>query len=127
MKGKLKNKDKNIYGYELILDLYHCNPKTIHSKKKLQEFVDQLCKLLKMEKYGKTSIPYFGLKKVHTAGYSLSQFIETSSITGHFSEAWNSCYINIFSCKEYDAEVAEKFTIKFFEAKKYKSRFIVRK
>jgi S-adenosylmethionine decarboxylase len=79
-----------------------------------------------MEKYGKTLLEYFGTKKEHTKGYSLLQFIETSSITGHFSEHWRISYINIFSCKQFDPKVARKFTKDFFKAKRVKSRFIQR-
>jgi len=118
---------RKTYGVELILDLYGCDQKTIRSRKKLSEFVDNLCALIKMKKYGKPSIPHFGLKNPHTAGYSLIQFIETSSITGHFSELWNSAYINIFSCKQFNTEKAANFTKKFFGAKRMKKRVILRK
>lgn len=118
---------ERIYGYELIMDLYNCDPKTIRSKKLLQQYVDELCKLIKMKKYGKTLLPHFGDKKPYTKGYSLVQLIETSSITGHFSELWNSAHINIFSCKKYDEKKAFQFSKKFFKAKKAKKRVIIRK
>ncbi|MCM8823618.1 MAG: S-adenosylmethionine decarboxylase [Candidatus Omnitrophica bacterium] len=117
---------REIYGYELIMDLYDCDEEVITSKKKLQEYVDKLCKLIKMKKFGKTLLPYFGENAAYTKGYSLVQLIETSSITGHFSDLWKTAYINIFSCKKYDHTVAKKFTQEFFKAKKIKSRFIVR-
>ncbi|UCG35330.1 MAG: S-adenosylmethionine decarboxylase [Candidatus Omnitrophota bacterium] len=119
----MKNK---VFGYELILDLRDCDSTVISSQKKLQEYVDTLCKLIKMKKYGKALIPYFGEKEAFTKGYSLVQLIETSSITGHFSEFWGTAYINIFSCKAYDHELAKKFTKEFFGAKSAKNRFIVR-
>ena len=52
--------------------------------------------------------------------------IETSSITGHFSEHWKKAYINIFSCLKYDHELAEKFTKEYFGAKTIKSKLLVR-
>ena len=119
-------KQKKVFGYELILDLRDCDPGVISSRKKLQEYVDTLCKLIKMKKYGKTLLPYFGEKKAFTKGYSLVQLIETSSITGHFSEFWGTAYINIFSCKAYDHRLAKKFTKEFFGAKSVRNRFIVR-
>ncbi len=118
---------EKIYGYELILDLYNCNSKTISSKKSIQEYTDKLCKKIRMKKYGKTLIPHFGHEKPFTKGYSLVQLIETSSITGHFSELWNSAHINIFSCKKYDEKTAADFTKKFFGAKRTIKRFILRK
>ena len=117
---------KKIYGFELILDLYGCNGKVLKSRKKLQEYVDKLCSLIKMEKYGRTLLPYFGENSPHTKGYSLVQLIETSSITGHFSEFWGRAYINIFSCKAFDRNLAKKFTRQFFQAKKINNHFIVR-
>jgi S-adenosylmethionine decarboxylase len=121
--GMKKNKT---YGYELVMDLYGCDIDVISSKKKLKEYIDTLCPLIKMKPFGKTLIPYFGDNAAYTKGYSLVQLIETSSITGHFSELWKTAYINIFSCRVYDEEKAKKFTIEFFKAKKSKVRFIVR-
>ncbi|MFA5069187.1 MAG: S-adenosylmethionine decarboxylase [Candidatus Omnitrophota bacterium] len=118
--------ENKIFGYELILDLYGCDLGVMESKKKLAEYVNRLCPLIKMEKYGKTLLKYFGTKKPHTKGYSLLQFIETSSITGHFSEHWRIAYINIFSCKSFNPATAKKFTKDFFKATKVKGRFIKR-
>ena len=117
---------KYIYGYELIIDLYDCSNAVITSKRKLKSYVDTLCKLIKMKKYGKTLLPYFGEEAPFTKGYSLVQLIETSSITGHFSELWNTAYINIFSCKRYDHIKAKQFTKSFFRAKRIKARFLIR-
>ena len=119
-------KKKGTFGYELIMDLYDCDLGVLTSRKKLQEYVDKLCKLIKMKKYGKTLIPFFGDNAAYTKGYSLVQLIETSSITGHFSDLWKTAYINIFSCKKYSSTLARKFTKKFFKAKKFKARFIIR-
>ena len=122
----MKKKKEAIFGWELILNLYDCNLEVISSKKKIQEFVDRLCKLIKMVKFGRTWIPYFGIKKPHTKGYSLVQLIETSSITGHFSEEKKSAYINIFSCKAYDHKKARDFTTRFFRAKRVKATLLIR-
>jgi S-adenosylmethionine/arginine decarboxylase-like enzyme len=126
MRNQKKENPKKSYGQELILDLYDCDPKVIRSKKKLQEFVDQLCRLIQMKKYGRTIIPHFGHNHPKAAGYSLVQLIETSSITGHFSELWNSAYINIFSCKPFEVQKTTKFTKDFFRAKRVKKRVVVR-
>lgn len=114
------------YGVELVLDLHDCDPSVISSKRKLQEYVNQLCRMLKMQKYGKTLLPYFGLKEPYTKGYSMLQFIETSSITGHFSEHWRRAYINIFSCKPYNTKRAREFTRRFFGAKFVENRVLHR-
>ena len=117
---------KKIYGYELVMDLSGCDKKTIGSKRKLQEYANKLCKLIKMKKYGKTLLPYFGTNADFTKGFSLVQLIETSSITGHFSDSWGTAYINVFSCMPYDKELAKRFTKKFFKAKTLKNRYLIR-
>lgn len=117
---------KKLFGYELIMDLYECDQSIISSKEKLQEYTDELCELIKMKKYGKTLLPYFGEKEAFTKGYSLVQLIETSSITGHFSEFWKTAYINIFSCKKYNQVLAKKFTKQFFKAKTIKATLLKR-
>lgn len=115
------------FGLEVVMDLYDCDPKVVRSARKLSEYATKLCKLLKMKKYGKTMLPHFGYNEAHTAGYSMLQFIETSSITGHFSELWNSAYINVFSCRDFDTKKAIEFTIKFFSAKRVNKRVLIRK
>ena len=111
---------------EVVLDLFECDPKIIRSRKALNIYAVKICKLLKMKRYGKTLTPHFGHESPHTAGYSLLQFIETSSIVGHFSELWNSVYLNIFSCQKFNSKAAIKFTVKYFKAKKFKARKIDR-
>jgi S-adenosylmethionine/arginine decarboxylase-like enzyme len=114
------------FGFELIMDLSDCDIAVMSSKKKLAEYVDRLCKLIDMKKYKGVQLPYFGLEKPQTKGYSLLQFIETSSITGHFSEYWLKAYLNVFSCKPYDYRLAAKFTKEFFKAQSIRTRYIVR-
>ncbi|MDD5005254.1 MAG: S-adenosylmethionine decarboxylase [Candidatus Omnitrophica bacterium] len=120
-------KQDELYGMEIILDLYGCDYKVITSRSALRNFVRRMCKLLDMKRFGKTLLPHFGHSDPKTSGYSMLQFIETSSITGHFSESKKSAYINIFSCRMFDAAKAINFTKKFFKAKKVKARTLIRK
>lgn len=126
LKRRIGEMEKKVFGYELVMDLSDCDLSVMSSKKRLTEYVNKLCRLIKMKKYGKVQLPYFGLEKPQTKGYSLLQFIETSSITGHFSEYWRKSYINIFSCKPYNHRLAANFTKEFFGTKHAKIRFLVR-
>lgn len=127
MPRKSQGAPKKAFGLEVVLDLHDCNPRIIRSAKKLSEYATRLCKLLKMKKFGRTLLPHFGYQAEHTKGYSMLQFIETSSITGHFSEYWNSAYINIFSCKDFDVKKAIGFTVRFFGSKKFKKTVLNRR
>ena len=114
------------FGTELIMDLLDCDPKIIRSKKKISEYSDKICKLIKVKRFGKPIVKRFGFGKDFTAGYSLVQLIETSLVSGHFSELWNRAFINIFSCKSFDEKIARNFTKKFFKARKIKNRVLIR-
>lgn len=118
---------KNQTSQELILDIYGCSLKTISSKKKIKEFVDKICLIIRMKKYGQLQIERFGQNSSFGEGYSFLQFIETSSISGHFLENKRIAYLNIFSCQSFNKEKVIQFTKKFFESKGLKSRLIIRK
>ena len=124
---KITNADKGkIFGQELILDLYDCDHETICSGKKIKEFSEKLCDLIEMKRYGEPFIERFAEHSQIAAGYSLAQMIETSLVSGHFSEYWNRVYLNIFSCKEFDANKATNFAKEFFRAKEYKQYLLTR-
>ncbi len=114
------------FGWELIMDLYECDQDSISTGESIKRYAREICNVIDMIPYGEPMTPYFGEKQEHTKGYSLLQFIETSSVTGHFSENTGAAYINIFSCKPYDMEKAEKFTKEYFGAKRINSRYIIR-
>ena len=121
--SSLFNEDasRNMFGYgtELILNLYECDLIKISTKKHLQQFIKILCDdVIHMKRYGKALIPNFGHENPLTSGYSLVQFIETSSVTGHFSDTARSGYLNIFSCAYFDPQKTTKFCLDFFGAKK---------
>ena len=55
-----------IYGYELIMNFQECDIIIITSRAKLKEYVDKLCELIKMKKYGKILLPYFAATRMKT-------------------------------------------------------------
>ena len=112
-------KKKKPWGMAVSIDLGNCNPKTIRSKKKVIEFVDKLCRLIKMRKFGKTQVIHFG-DDPRVTGFSMTQLIETSLISGHFANNSNAAYLDIFSCKEYPPYQSAEFAKKFFGAKSCK-------
>jgi len=101
------------YGLELILDIINCN-NNIKSEKKIKNYINKLCKIIEMKRYGECVVQHFGHNNNKTSGYSAVQLIETSSIICHFSENYRTAHINIFSCKDFDDVKASEFTINFF-------------
>ncbi len=116
----------NAFGWELQLDLYDCDPERISSEQALRDYARELCEAIDMKAYGQALLPYFGENSEITKGYSLLQFIETSSITGHFSEYTGTAYLNVFSCKTFDPEVVKEFSLRFFGAKRAAAVFTTR-
>ncbi len=104
------------WGLLTSLDLYECDPAIIRSADDIRRYVKELCDLIKMKPFGECHVVHFGKDK-RVEGYSMMQLIETSLISGHFANLSNSAYIDIFSCKPYDPQVAADFTKHFFRAK----------
>lgn len=110
----------NNYGKELILDLHNCNPQKFN-RKELKRYFKELCILIDMHPTKLVWWDDVGVAEnekqtqAHTKGTSAVQFIITSSIVIHTLDILKSVYINIFSCKDFSAEVALKFTKDFFE------------
>ncbi len=126
--GNLVPADRDVtFGWELQIDLYDCDDEAISTEEAIQRYARELCDVIEMKAYGEPLTPYFGENSEITKGYSLLQFIETSSITGHFSEGTGAAYIKIFSCMPYDGEKAKAFTKEFFGAQRVVTRFVTRK
>jgi S-adenosylmethionine/arginine decarboxylase-like enzyme len=112
------------WGIHTLIDLSECDNELIRSKKHIENYANELVKLIDMKSYGDPIVVHFGS---HSAeGYTLVQMIETSLISGHFCNVTNEAYIDIFSCKEYDVEKAADFTMGFFGASHLDSKYIKR-
>jgi S-adenosylmethionine/arginine decarboxylase-like enzyme len=47
-------------------------------------------------------------------GWSAMQFVETSSLTIHADESSDRCYVDVFSCKAFDPELAAAIAVEHF-------------
>lgn len=106
-----------MWGKLTSIDLKSCNIETIKSKNTIQHYIDKLCSLINMKKFGEATIIHFGNDK-KLEGYSFTQLIETSCVTGHFANDSKAAFIDIFSCASYNSKVAAEFSMSFFEAEK---------
>jgi len=59
-----------------------------------------------MKAFGAPVLEHFAEHLPDAAGYSLVQLIETSATTGHFCDRTGDAYIDIFSCKDFEADLA---------------------
>ncbi len=110
------NQDKS-WGLSTLLNLSGCDGFKISDKTSIEQYLIELCQLLQVTRYGEAQVIHFG-KDPRIAGYSAFQLIETSAISGHFVDENNTAYIDIFSCRFYDYNVAANFTKTFFGAER---------
>jgi S-adenosylmethionine/arginine decarboxylase-like enzyme len=105
------------FGWSAHIDLYDCTEATLHCRESIQQFVNSLCDdVLGMTRHGDPLIERFGFNDVKATGFSFVQLIETSTIVGHISEARHAVYLDIFSCRPFDANSAVKHAIEHFGA-----------
>lgn len=121
-----------MYGKELILDLYDCDV-TKFNRESIEEWLKQLCELIDMKRedlhwwdYQDCSEEEKADTPAHLLGTTAIQFISTSDIRIHSLVLLQECYINIFSCKEFEHNLAREFTCKWFRAKDYGAHIITR-
>jgi len=130
----LEHKDNSLvrpYGFELIIDLHGCDASKFN-RASIGEYMETICEAIDMEREDLHFWDYEGLPveertdEAHLLGTSAVQFITTSNITIHTLELLKAAYINIFSCKPFDKEVAEKVTREWFGAKECRTSFLER-
>jgi len=119
------------YGYELILDLHGCDILTFN-RKSLEEYFIKLCEAIEMERcelhfWDDAYLPEGQSYNLpHTKGISAVQFIVTSNITVHTLELLEKVFVNIFSCKGFDKDIAQKVTEEWFSSSSCEDLFIKR-
>ena len=110
------------YGKELILDLHNCDPLTF-TRASIERYFVQLCDLIDMQRcdlhfWDDLDTPEEEKQtSPHTTGTSAIQFILTSNITIHTLDILERVYINIFSCKDFNARTAANFSTDWFRDK----------
>ena len=75
-------------------------------------FVPALIDAIGMRAHGPLMIERFGDDELE--GWSALQFIETSSITIHADEVFRRCFVDVFSCRPFDPDVAAAIAVEHF-------------
>jgi len=108
-------RQRGCWGLYTSVDLKGCDPASIRDAEKIHRFIIELCDLIDMKRFGEPQIIHFGPNE-RVAGFSMTQLIETSLVSGHFANETNAAYLDIFSCKEYEPSKAAEFCKTFFGA-----------
>lgn len=124
-------KPKKPYGNELILDLHGCDPSTF-TRTSLKKYFAKLCETIDMKRcklhfWDDVGVPPEARQtSPQTKGTSAVQFILTSTIVVHTLDLLKAVFVNIFSCKPFDRNIAEELTKEWFGAQKCTAHFIER-
>lgn len=109
----------------MVLDLNECDTSKF-TRRHLDDFFTGICRLIDMNRHGEPMYWFDNSEKPHLHGASAVQFIKTSNITLHALDKLQAVFINIFSCKEFDADAARDYCIRYFSAKRYHCEILVR-
>jgi len=119
-------KNRDAWGLLTSIDLHQSDPHIIRDADEIKRFVIELCDRIGMKRFGECTVVNFG-EDDRVAGFSMTQLIETSLISGHFANATNTVYLDIFSCKCYDPGETAEFARRFFKANEYQLSIMFRR
>lgn len=114
------------WGLYSSVDVYNCNKKKIASEAAICLYTKELCDRLGVTRHGEPLMILFG-NDPSIFGWSMAQMIETSLVSGHFIQLPRIAYVDIFSCKYYDAQKIIEFTVDFFGGDSYTFHSVLRK
>ena len=100
------------WGMMAVIDLHGCDPERLADPETIRTFVPVVIEAIGMKAHGPTLLERFGEGDLE--GWSAMQFIETSSLTIHADEFSGRCYVDVFSCKSFDAELATDIAVRYF-------------
>jgi len=126
MSWKERYEQNDAWGISTALDLYDCDPQIIRDAEKIRAFVVELCDRLEMRRYGECQVVDFG-EDERVSGFSMTQLIETSLISGHFANASNAAYLDIFSCKYYEPRLMAEFALGYFKGASFRMQVSLRR
>jgi S-adenosylmethionine decarboxylase len=118
--------DKPVFGYQLLLDCYECNPGVCDDLGYCNEFLLQVVDVLDMTMQTVPHVFKTPNGSPDKAGLSGWVPLVESHVAIHTLNVKNYISIDIYSCKKYDVELVEEWVKSYFGAKLMDSQFIKR-
>jgi len=91
------------WGMLAAVDLHDGDRARLADPDTIRRCVPAVIEAIGMRAHGPLLIERFGVGALE--GWSALQFIETSSITVHADEMGGRCFVDVFSCRPFDADV----------------------
>ena len=101
------------------MDLHDCDV-FMFNRRSLDAYFERICGIIDMQKCERYFWDDVGVSKEeqqtepHLKGTSAVQFILTSNITIHTLDKLKKAFINIFSCKDFSADIAAELSRAWF-------------
>ena len=100
------------WGMLAAIDLHDGDRERLADPDSIRRCVPALIAAIGMRAHGPLRIERFGDDELE--GWSALQFIETSSITVHADEVFGRCFVDVFSCRPFDPDVAAAIAVEHF-------------
>ncbi len=118
-------KESHAWGLQASVDVYDCDGGLIRDAEAIRRYVIELCEKIGAVRCGDTTIDNFGCDTIE--GFTMTQLIDNSLISGHFANKSNAAYIDVFSCKFFEPREVAEFTINFFKGAHYRMQVALRR
>ena len=115
----------NPWGLSTFVDVYGCRPDIIKDPGCIKNFVSKLCGKFGIIDQENAPSVYYDENET-AAGFSMTRFIETSGISGHFAHSTHTAYLDIFSCNKYEPRELAEFALSYFRGSHYKMQVALR-
>ena len=115
-----------VFGYQLLLDIYGVDPKLCDSVEVGYNFLDQLVEVLKMTKQTPPSVFVSPKEFPEKAGLSGWCPLIESHVAVHTITPKGYVSVDVYSCKKYDPDKVEEWVKNYWKAKIVDSQFIKR-
>lgn len=117
---------KEIFGPHLMLDLSDCNTDKLSDYNLVFSVLNELPGKIGMTKITQPYVfPYSGLVP-EDKGITGTVIIAESHISIHTFQEKDYCFVDVFSCKDFNVEYAAEYLIDIFESKKYEKHIVNR-
>jgi hypothetical protein len=94
------------------IDLHGCDEERLADPDNIRRSVPVLLQTIDMRAPGGLMLDRFGDGELE--GWSAMQFIETSSVTLHADEVFGRCFVDIFSSRPFDPDLAAQIAAEHF-------------
>jgi len=120
-------KDNQVFGHQLLLDLYNCKDGACNDLELNYRFLDEIVAELDMEKQSPPNVFRSDETRFpEKAGLSGWVPLIESSIVIHTLTQKNFISVDIYCCRFFDTNKAKRFCKKFFKPKRMDEQYIER-